>query len=254
VLFASAEAHWDRHVSGPQRALREFLASTVATDVFHHPFKTLFGRLLLLARARVVPFAEDILAYQRRDAREKIHGELEDALARLTRTLPSTETLSALTVVGHSLGTVIASDFLWDRREERGGAIVGYRLGRFRLANFYTLGSPMAFYALRYGVETIAFDKPIRVPQPGCWVNIYHLVDPVATPLRPLNPAFREAVLQDAEIRNASLSAHTSYWNDRTVHQIIGLKLALDWLRRQPPSALDVEALQRRYETTLRIA
>ena len=263
------EAQWDRYVHDQQArlqtALRAHIPPLILSGPMAHVLHLAVLALVLRLRARMVPFVGDILAYQRPDAKQLITEELQAALMRLAARLPRDEPDArggdgnapgrlpagrqggrpGLTVIGHSLGTVIASDFLWDARQQPGA---------FQLLNFFTLGSPMAFYALRYGSGRIEeFDKPLAIAAPGCWVNCYHPADPVATPLRRLNPAYQRAVLHDAEIRNAALfTAHTSYWKDSKVHEVIGEKLALDWLERRsalPPERL--AALRRHYEDHL---
>lgn len=248
--LVAEEALWDRYVHDQQAGLQQALRAQIPPLILAGPVSQLVHALashwILRARARVVPFVGDILAYQRPDAKRLIAEELDAALGRLAARAPGE--LSALTVIGHSLGTVIASDFLWDRAQ---------RPGPFVLRNFFTLGSPMAFYALRYGSGRVEeFDKPLTIAPPGCWVNCYHPTDPVATPLRRLNPAYRAAVLQDAEIRNPSLlSAHTSYWRDARVHEVIGEKLAWDWARQHGLwTAAERESRLKRYAERLTLA
>ena len=250
ALFVAEEAQWDRYVSAQQEALRDALRKQIPRVVFTGLswrlwWGAVLSRWLLRTRTRVVPFIGDILAYQRADAQRLIHSELDAALTRLAGHRGSPTAFSPLTVIAHSLGTVIASDFLWDRWMQ-----APRQLGGFVLHNFFTMGSPMAFYALKYGSGMIEqFDKPITIAPPGCWVNIFHVDDPMATALRPLNPAYAHAVLQDAEIRNAALlGAHTSYWSDSRVHEVIGHKLALDWLEsRQALPTERLAALRQRY-------
>ncbi len=251
TLLVSEEALWDRHVCEPQQALQAFLRSRAAAGPVPWLVRVTFSALLRRLRGRVAPYLQDILAYQRADARALIHGELDAVLRRL-QGAPATPGSVPLTIIAHSLGTVIASDFLWDRRVEQEGRCAGYRLGPFALANVFTLGSPMAFYALKYGVGLERFDRPLRVPTPGCWMNFVHPLDPVATPLRPLNPAYRAAVSRDISVFNRHvLAAHLSYWKDRRVQRTIGERLALDWLRDAGHPRL--EDLQTRYDRMLRI-
>ncbi|MGE5279388.1 MAG: hypothetical protein ACM3L6_01415, partial [Deltaproteobacteria bacterium] len=122
-----------------------------------------------------------------------------------------------------SLGTVIASDFIWDCQFK--GLMKPFALG-----NVFTMGSPIALFALRYGAEL--FNQPIEVKAPGRWVNILDADDPIAYPLKPLNKEYDHAVLADREVSVGPLGvAHTRYWNAPVVHALIGRKLALDWLR-----------------------
>lgn len=245
------EALWDRYVADQQarlqRALRAQIPPLVLSGALAQVWHLVASHVILRVRARVVPFVGDILAYQRPDAKQLIGQELDAALTRLRAAAPATDAAIPLTVIGHSLGTVIASDYLWDRAQRPGG---------FALRNFFTLGSPMAFYALRYGSGRVEeFDKPLAIAPPGCWVNCYHPADPVATPLRRLNPAYQAAVLHDAEIRNASLiTAHTSYWKDVQVHEVIGEKLALDWAEANGVWTPEVAAARwRQYAERLRL-
>ena len=116
------------------------------------------------------------------------------------------------------------------------------------MSNFFTMGSPLALFALRYGAEL--FNKPINVDGAGRWVNILDKDDPIAYPLRELNEEYKAVVLADLEV-NVGLwgIAHVQYWKNQSVHRIIAAKLALDWLRinnRLP--AGDLQKMQEKYD------
>jgi hypothetical protein len=248
-LLATAETTWDAHVAREQAALRDVLARDVG---FQDPggrwgwWSALLGRGAFLLRAHAVPFIGDILAYQREDAKTAIYGELDVALDRLA---PAGAAACALTVVAHSLGTVIASDYFWDRTAGRRRA----EPRAWRLANFFTLGSPMAFFALRYDGRPEGFDDPLRMETAaGRWLNFYSPEDVVATPLARLNAVYAGAV-RDVKVDTGwLLAAHQGYWRSADVQQAIGHKLALDWLRDEGRPG--ITALQERYDRTLRIA
>lgn len=155
-----------------------------------------------------------------------------------------------LTVVAHSLGSVIASDLVYDVKH-KGRAWPA----EIRLANYFTLGSPLALYVLRYGFdkphESAApppFSSPTKMDDPdGRWVNIFDPQDPLGYPLRPINKPYEDAVLADKVInagqawkiwqwpKQSSPFSHTLYWDDATVARLIGRKVALDWLRENHP-------------------
>jgi len=155
-----------------------------------------------------------------------------------------------LTVVTHSLGSVIASDLFYDVKK-KGQSWPS----EVRLANFITLGSPLALYALRYGFEKPTatttlkpFSSPITTDDPdGLWINIFDPQDILGYPLKPLNKAYEAAVFVDKEInagewwkfwqwpQQISPLSHLLYWEDETVAEIIGRKAALDWLRENHP-------------------
>jgi hypothetical protein len=132
-----------------------------------------------------------------------------------------------LLIVGHSLGTILCSNLIWDvahslelwERLET----PGLRLETLR--GFYSLGSPIALWCLRwpnYGV-------PISVPY---WVNIYDPYDPVATPLQCISASYRQAVTEDLALRPAPLPwlapglrairTHQRYWT----HPVVVSRLA----------------------------
>ena len=140
-----------------------------------------------------------------------------------------------LTVIAHSLGTVIASDGLYEL--EKNGTFTN----NFRFANFFTLGSPIALYGLRFGLSN--FDKPVR---PEHWSNFRYPQDLIGFPLQVLNEAYRQAVTEDIMVRPgrgsgrlteivrsvigrlplAGITSHSWYFTNKMVIDTIGRKLA----------------------------
>src|SRR5439155_14029056 len=164
-----------------------------------------------------------------------------------------------LCIVAHSLGTVIASNYFYDLLTERATAKklvprtvhertthTPLELGE-TLAHFYTLGSPLALWALRYP----DFGTPIAVPAPalarhhpgldGEWVNFYDQDDLIAYPLRDLGPKYARAVAADVAVRLGGLLVswnplvHPWYWNDTRVIDPIAAALARTWRRVNEP-------------------
>ncbi len=183
-------------------------------------------------------YVGDIIGYLNEEAKEKIQARIK------AKVVPLAAGGRPVTFIAHSLGTVIASDFIWDCQEH--GLIKPFALG-----NFFTMGSPLALFALQYGVEL--FNKPIRVEAPACWVNILDADDPIAYPLKSLNKEYAGAVLADQEVNVGPLGlAHIRYWNARSVHTLIAHKLALDWLRADSRLAQHtLDTLNRRYAARL---
>jgi len=183
-------------------------------------------------------YVGDIIGYLNEEAKEKIQACIKAKVA------PLAAGGRPVTFIAHSLGTVIASDFIWDCQEH--GLIKPFALG-----NFFTMGSPLALFALQYGAEL--FNKPIRVEAPACWVNILDSDDPIAYPLKPLNKEYASAVLADQEVNVGPLGlAHIRYWNAPSVHALIAHKLALDWLRANSRLAQHtLDTLNRRYAARL---
>ncbi len=135
-----------------------------------------------------------------------------------------------LTIVAHSLGCVVASDFLWDRTKARATeGEIGFH-PTFFLRNLFTVGSPLALFSLSFGGPEV-FNQPVKVESDdGRWVNIYDRDDPVAMPLKPLNSAYDRVVLADARVQaGLYLVAHDGYFRNGPCLDAIARKLVLDW-------------------------
>ena len=181
-------------------------------------------------------FVGDLVAYQ--DAEDTdgnyqaIHGCIDDALAKLAERAPQ----APLCVIAHSLGTVIASDHFYDLQQNKPAFPTAVQRGE-TLTFFYTLGSPIALWMVRYP----SFDKPVRLPgrddqRPEIraaaeWVNIYDPDDIVGYPLKSLNDEYRRAVDRDQAIRVGPILgrtpvSHIEYFNSRRIMRPIAERLA----------------------------
>jgi hypothetical protein len=194
----------------------------------------------------------DALAYQITPSDREMYGAVHAAVATAFTELAETAGPDApLAVVGHSLGSVIASNYLYDLEVERGDRVIlrapvrrlvgPTPLERGRtLAFLYTLGSPLAIWAGRHD----DFGVPVTVPAPeltehhpdcpGGWRNIVDPDDVIAYPLEPLNARYERAV-EDVFTRVGPWWAawnplcHLWYWNDRRVIRPIARQLADAW-------------------------
>ena len=191
----------------------------------------------------MVDFAADAIAYQPapsdRSAYDAVHLEVARSIGRLAeRAGPR----APLCIIAHSLGTVIASNYVYDlakKRKSFASPEVRSAVGRApiergeTLALLYTLGSPIALWSLRYP----KFGQPIAFPPKRLvrhhpdlaarWINVYDPDDVIGYPLRELNPAYRRAVTEDRPVSAGSLwtgwtpLSHTGYWsNDRLASSI----------------------------------
>lgn len=151
-------------------------------------------RLGGLLRRFMIGSLGDAVAYSKLpyppDKYGAIQSRFAETLSQLAQEAQKAGATEApLTVVAHSLGTVIASDGLYDlgKNQQFPSPLV--------LHHFFTLGSPMALYGLRYGLAH--FDKPLR---PRTWVNFYYPQDVIGYPLKTLNCAYEEAVAEDVPL------------------------------------------------------
>jgi hypothetical protein len=189
----------------------------------------------------------DGIAYQplpggKYDFYYQIHQVLADTLGELAE---ATGPSAPLTIIGHSLGTVIASNFIWDATH--GNTMLPVTSGESSLSkcetltNFYTLGSPLATWSLRYP----DFGEPITIPSlkqtalPGEWINFFDNDDIISYPLQSLNAKYAAAV-RDQEVNVGGwLSSwnpvsHSEYWSNNDVSVPIARKLSQDWMTINP--------------------
>ena len=185
-------------------------------------------------RRLVIGYGGDVIAYQAPSARgvpppwmyRAVHGRIERRLRALRGLLgPVTagpaEPAVPLVTVAHSLGSVIFSDFIYDAQAVGGGGrdadALAHRYG-LALRGLFTIGSPLALYAIRY--PHLGFDRPITLPAGGTWINVLYRADVIAYPLRVASDAYARAVGEDWILPwrlwdwSWTPIAHLAYWND----------------------------------------
>ena len=199
----------------------------------------------------MISFVGDGIAYEPtahdRGVYDLIHGVMAQALHRLALQAGSSAPLS---VIAHSLGTVIASNYLYDLSrpqlvsDEVKAHMDDVPLERGEtLVHFFTLGSPLAVWALHHD----DFGRPLTVPSTGLaahhphlegvWLNFFDRDDVIAYPLRQLNEAYAAAVTEDVDVNAGGLVtretplSHNGYMTDAEVIDRIAVTLAETWRR-----------------------
>ena len=189
----------------------------------------------------------DAIAYSRlRDGSGK-YTQIQEAFAKALENLSQEvakdgpNVRAPLTVLAHSLGTVIATgtiDYLRHPQTEDSFP------GNLDLKHLFTFGSPIALYGLRYGLGN--FNQPTEVPD---WQNFYYRQDIVAYPLTPLNGPWSTSVTDVAlsswsgfgpwrnlvrglqsMIPVLNLASHSWYFTDGQMLRVIGRALVDEWL------------------------
>jgi hypothetical protein len=208
-------------------------------------------------RKFMVDFAGDAIAYQPTPQGREVYDSVHVVLAHALRTLARTAGRAApLCVIAHSLGTIIASNYLYDLSQRRRRGMVSRAVRDVKkntplengdtLTLLYTLGSPLAIWSLQYE----DFGLPITVPAPtledyhpglvGEWVNFYDPDDVIAYPLSTLNATYEQSVESDVAVNvGGSLTSwnplsHGGYWTDRDVTKPIAHALARVWRQVNP--------------------
>lgn len=199
-------------------------------------------------RRFVIEFLADAIAYQPtplgNQNYDKVHSFIASAVNRLKEKAGKR---APLCIISHSLGAIAASNYFYDlqyKRENRGMETVENTRDSpieqcETLTLFYTLGSPMALWSLRY----IDFGSPITVPSPmirkfyptvqGEWLNFYDKDDVLAFPLKGVNESYAKAVTEDVAVNAGGLLtswnplSHNKYDTDDEV-----IKLMVDGLIR----------------------
>ncbi|SFE88782.1 hypothetical protein SAMN05216378_4462 [Paenibacillus catalpae] len=174
---------------------------------------------------------------------DEIHRRFAVCLQRLTEKAGQD---APLCIIAHSLGSIIASNFFYDLQNgkltAKASEVIGASssgLGRGEtLTHLYTLGSPLAVWALRFE----DFGVPIAVPAPplqglgiGEWVNFYDTDDVIAYPIKPLNDRYKMVVTEDIEVKCPGLlswtpMSHRKYFQtpaviERIVHSLSTLQV-----------------------------
>jgi hypothetical protein len=195
-------------------------------------------------------YVGDVAAYQITPSGREFYDGVHAVLAQTLGELATEAGADApLFVLSHSLGTVISSDFFYDRQSEAGlfggeaRAQAATPLERGEtLASLYTMGSVIALFTLRFSDDEL--NRPVIVPDPrlgahhpglgGGWTNIYDPDDVAASALSNLSEDYAKAL--DDERRtvgprflNATPLSHLGYWNDRPIMNSIGQAMAQAW-------------------------
>jgi hypothetical protein len=220
----------DPTIVAPELACREVVWAPITSE----PQAELWKRVnkkhdldMIKLRKFLIAFAGDAIAYQKTGEGDEVYHAIDAKVQSTIQAVRDEYDGDELefTFVAHSLGTIIISNYLYDHRDE------------ITATNLFTLGSPLAVWALRYGDPSKA-DRPVEVERPdGVWINILDDEDVIGFPLRDLNPHYKDAVDMDyvteigGFISMGNPISHIGYWKDGNVIKPVACKLALDYLR-----------------------
>jgi hypothetical protein len=207
-------------------------------------------------RRYMIDFVADAIAYQITPHDRKLYDAIHQRFAMKLRELATLAGERApLCIVAHSLGSVIASNFIYDLQNAHKGLIaqqVEQEMEQTPLERgetltlLYTLGSPIALWSLRFE----NYGTPITFPAPQLhtyypdipyeWVNFYDKQDVIGFRLKALNAEYKRMVTEDREIdvgsRIVSLTpfSHLRYLVDHDVLEPIAEKLIAVWTAINP--------------------
>lgn len=182
------------------------------------------------------------------DADREIYDEVHKRFAATLSELAKNAGVNApLCIIAHSLGSTIASNYVWDLQKNLTRIDVGntpLEKGE-TLTLFHTFGSQIAFWSLRYR----NFGTPITVPSPklaqhypglnGGWTNFYDRDDLLGYPIQTINDEYAK-VVTDQEVNAGNLAknwnpfSHNEYWTDDEVIKPIAQSLVNTWKSINP--------------------
>lgn len=141
-------------------------------------------------RRLLASYGGDALCYQPRHGLDSFYKEahkgLDNALTILAHKMAPD---GKLVIVSHSLGTIMVNNFIWDHQNDESIGAAAYEPeGRAldRLSILYTLGSPLAIWAMRFEDG----GKPITLPNQCLWRNIYSPADIIGWPIQVINSQY----------------------------------------------------------------
>ena len=192
-------------------------------DALDQRFQAVDGLGQDTLRGIMLNLVGDALAYQESERGRLVYDAIHEHLDQARRDVrDQVGTSVEYSIVAHSLGSVIASDYCHNNRDN------------FTLTNFFTMGSPIALWCMRAGMPSAA-DKPIEVVRPhGAWINILDDDDVIGWPLKAINEHYDRAVdfdyiTQIGGVMSRTLpTSHRGYWSDGNAHKPIAKKIALD--------------------------
>lgn len=184
----------------------------------------------------------DAVAYQREpgsssDVYQQIHAVIHGHLVELRHIAGDKDV--PLIVMGHSLGSYIMSNYIWDQNQNTQAAISGTTpFERMEtLAGFITFGSNIALFSLalptyegiRFPPDTLA--EPLR--SAAQWNNYYDPEDVLGYPIKPLcpdyqnNPQIEDHLIEVGNIFTSwNLLSHEGYWTDDDFTEPVGDQIA----------------------------
>jgi hypothetical protein len=198
----------------------------------------------LAMRQLMIDFAADAIAYQPAPKERDVYDNIHEVVAKVLHGLAQKAGPDApLAIIAHSLGTIIASNYFYDLQtshyrplSEKMKTVLGdtptlLEEGK-TFARFYTMGSPLAIWSLRYP----NFGTPIQLTfRDKEWLNYFDEDDIIGYPLKNLNDEYEKAVARDVPINvgkwlsSWNPASHLGYWNDDDVTIPIAESLANLW-------------------------
>ncbi len=233
--------HWAHVVDEAQQLLNQELREKA-------PVKASFP----WSRHKLLTFAGDAIAY--RSGGGWVYDKVHQVFAQTLRDLAeATDPNAPLVIIAHSLGTIIASNYLYDleydaekdypliqKRTHEAMGDTPLEWGK-TLSYLFTLGSPISMFSIVHeppdrGIPVTvpsrhSIYKPSQFPRDAGWYNYYDKHDIIGFPIGPLSKAYEDAIVMDEEIpvggpvTGRTPLAHTAYFDSKDIVYRIGSRI-----------------------------
>ncbi len=201
---------------------------------FWVPFISLFKNWYKTQTMVITRYIGDIIGYMAKEARTGVHEKIDAALEAIRAEVKAGNGEKIpVSFISHSLGTVINSNYIYDKLNANRVQGINYFHQDFLIANLFMAGSPLALFSMKFGGPE-SFNNPIDVETPeGVWLNFLDKDDPIAMPLKTLNASYDKVVHEDVFVNAGWMpfTAHMEYFNKSNVLDVIADKLVEDWSR-----------------------
>lgn len=248
-VLITRSVYWKTVFEKPQSDLQKILDAYFKTLVGGMKFFLSFvgGWLTSFYRKQnkiTTFFIGDIIGYMTKEGQTGVYEKIDDALNAALSEIPA-EKRVPLSFISHSLGTVINSQYIYDKTDAQRKKGMNFMHERLTVTNLFTVGSPLALFSMKFGGPD-SFKQPVVMEDgSGRWLNFLEKEDPISMPLRPLNAEYERAVNADIQVSAGWLFGvvHTEYFEKSNTLDTIAKKLALDWMAVNRLKADDEMAL-----------
>ncbi|MCH8908811.1 MAG: hypothetical protein IH840_17130 [Candidatus Heimdallarchaeota archaeon] len=175
--------------------------------------------------------------------RIKVHEFLMTELDKFIFEQPAIAQEDEIVMIGHSLGAVIAFDFIFQHQfealkvdpESTSEKLLEVGLP-INLRTFITMGSPIPIFS--QALEPNDVLNRISLPPNVEWYNFYDPDDPIARLAQRFFPSLTEQGLLQQKIVNTGLIlfSHTQYWNRPWWRKLL-LWTHVGWFKRRDPAS-----------------
>jgi hypothetical protein len=216
-----------------EHLLETYIAETKKLYNFVYRLSQMAG--LDKIRRQLINSVSDVMVYESAYWRNIIHEMVSKTID------PYVGSGDSVSLIGHSLGSVVAFDTIHQNNEEN----PKWLAANFRPTNLFTMGSPLALFTLDMDHSTgepssrhkAHPDQKRLLEEDGVWYNFVDAQDIIAYPLELLFEQRFQIVDVVVQTGTNPHKAHAGYWDSAQVAHTIAGRLKMDYKRINEPLA-----------------